>query len=224
LVTHLADCVTRDDIGLVVIDPIADFWPVRDENNASEVSEAILPLRQITNAGGAVLILHHPRKSGGYDGTAPRGSGQLPSFVDIMVELERDSSKVGVHNRRSLKGMGRYTETPRELGLALSSDGYEVRTRSVDQNAPSAEELMEGVLPAEPPGLSVTEIIKLLPAESLPKDASREVRRILGNWLPKGKVQRAKLQNSYHYYRPAEPEDSLTEAEGSSAEPGETAA
>ena len=105
LVRHLADRVTRDGYKLVVIDPLPDFWPVMDENDASEQTTALLPLREITHAGGTVLFLHHPRKSDGDEGTAARGSGALSGFVDVIVEMRRSNPKDLANPTRVLTGL-----------------------------------------------------------------------------------------------------------------------
>src|SRR5579859_917295 len=52
----------RNNVNLMVIDPLASFLPGRDENNATLIMEALLPLQQLTRCGLAVLLLHHPRK------------------------------------------------------------------------------------------------------------------------------------------------------------------
>jgi hypothetical protein len=35
----------------------------------------------------SVLLVHHPRKGKTLAGQAARGSGALPSFVDILIEM-----------------------------------------------------------------------------------------------------------------------------------------
>src|SRR5262249_4347070 len=75
---ELAAHVKGEGLSLAVIDPISNFWPVEDENNAVQVLNAMAALRAVTETGAAVLLLHHPRKSGGVDGISARGSGAFP--------------------------------------------------------------------------------------------------------------------------------------------------
>ncbi len=51
-----------------------------------ETTAALVPLHAITEAGAAVVIVHHPRKSDGAQGTAARGSGAISGFVDIIAD------------------------------------------------------------------------------------------------------------------------------------------
>lgn len=101
---HLAAEVARLGLGLAVIDPLADFWPVRDENAAGEVTDAVLPLREVAHAGAAVLLLHHPRKAGGQGGAAHRGSVQLAALADVLLELRRPRGAALADPRRVLSG------------------------------------------------------------------------------------------------------------------------
>src|SRR5262249_40946179 len=82
LIASLADGVGRRGVGLVAVDPLASFLPGRDENSASGMLEALLPLSRLTAAGAAVLLLHHPRKGEWVDGQMARGSGALAGFAD----------------------------------------------------------------------------------------------------------------------------------------------
>jgi RecA-family ATPase len=99
---------------LVVFDTLSKLWPVKDENNASEVTEALMPLRAIAEQR-ALLLLHHLRKSDGQEGTASRGSGALPADVDILLELRRHDAGDRHSRKRVLTGVGRFEETPGEV-------------------------------------------------------------------------------------------------------------
>jgi hypothetical protein len=119
-VSHLADTVKAGGFGLVVIDLVADVWPVVDENSAPQVTEALQPLRQINDAGASVLLLHHPRKSGGEGGTAHRGSSQLAAYAEVLIEMRR--MKDAPLNRRLLRVTGRFP-APDELVIELTPEG-----------------------------------------------------------------------------------------------------
>jgi hypothetical protein len=125
---HLAARVKREGFALVVIDTLADFWPVQDENAAGQVTDALVPLKQVTAAGAAVLLVHHSRKGGGTEGVSARGSGQLGAFVDISMELRRDGKEDKTqYEPRKLRSYSRFEETPHTLTLLRTEDGYVVQ-------------------------------------------------------------------------------------------------
>jgi hypothetical protein len=73
---------------VLAIDTLAKLWPVRDENDASQVDEALMPLWGV-DPRAAVLLSHHLRKGDGAEATGSRGSGALTAFVETIVELRR---------------------------------------------------------------------------------------------------------------------------------------
>src|SRR5437870_3377500 len=107
---------------LVVIDPLAAFLPGRDENNAAAILAALLPLRRLTAAGIAVLLLHHTRKAAGRDGLLSRGSGALGSHADVLIEMSWCGT-AAADRRRRLRAFARFTETPAERLIELNVDG-----------------------------------------------------------------------------------------------------
>jgi hypothetical protein len=119
---HLAQVVKEKHFDLVVIDPLADFWSVEDENSAGQVTVALNPLRQVAEAGCSVLMLHHPRKSGGDGGTAHRGSGQLAAHVDVLIEFRRQGKEAETR-RRKLHAKGRM-DMADDLTIELTDNGY----------------------------------------------------------------------------------------------------
>src|SRR5690606_18723413 len=84
-----------------------------------------LPLRNITQAGASVLLVHHPGKAETSEGRSSRGSGALPGFVDVILELRRYIPNDPEDTRRVLIGFSRFDETPREVVLELTNEGYQ---------------------------------------------------------------------------------------------------
>jgi hypothetical protein len=119
LLDRLGDEHARDGLALAVIDPLAAFLPGSNENNAAVMLAALAPLQRLTAAGVAVLLLHHPRKLDG----EPRGSGALPGFADILMEMTRPIPGEADSRRRSLLAASRFAETPAERRIELSADG-----------------------------------------------------------------------------------------------------
>jgi 5S rRNA maturation endonuclease (ribonuclease M5) len=115
--------VQSQKIGLIIVDTLARFWNVREENAAGEVGaemDPILDLARTTNA--AVLLIHHARKSDGNDGTEIRGSGDLLAVADAGLVLKPNK---GSDTQRVLLAYSRYP-APREMVISLESGKYEV--------------------------------------------------------------------------------------------------
>jgi AAA domain len=119
LIDRLVHLRQEHGIGLAVLDPLAEFLPGHDENNAGLMLEALLPLRRLTDRGVAVLLLHHPRRRDG----AARGSGALLGNPDILVELRPYRRAADSDRRRRLLARSRCDETPRQLVIAWTADG-----------------------------------------------------------------------------------------------------
>lgn len=71
--------------GVIVCDSFRTLWPEGDENDSGAVTRVIRALQAVArNYNCAVLVIHHPNKSGGF-----RGSGALSAVPDIVVKLGR---------------------------------------------------------------------------------------------------------------------------------------
>lgn len=127
-VNGIIEDVQKHEFDLVVFDTIAKLWPVREENAAGEVDEALMPLWGITKAGAAVLLFHHLKKMGGQEFTGARGSGALAAFPDILIELTRFDAADNKCHKRKLTAKGRYDETPDELVIELEDGRYRAVT------------------------------------------------------------------------------------------------
>jgi phage/plasmid primase-like uncharacterized protein len=118
---HLSTFIHDHDIRLVIIDTLAAFWSVDNENDASEMTKAVKPLLRLARESEAcILLIHHARKSEGSHGDEIRGSGALFGLVDIAIVMKRHS----VETQRLLQAQSRYPETPSELVLELREHGY----------------------------------------------------------------------------------------------------
>ena len=114
------------DIDLVVFDPLLAFLPCA-ETDSTALRRLLPSMRVLTERGMAVLLLHHPAKEDGGLGKAARGSGVLPMFADIVLELRLPHGDAGSRRRR-LSGFSRFAETPRQMHLELNDagDDYQV--------------------------------------------------------------------------------------------------
>jgi hypothetical protein len=113
----------RQGSGLVVIDSLAQFLPAHSENSASALLECLTPLQRLATAGMSVLLPHHPRKGKTMAGQAARGSGALPGFVDIIIEMGYYALPDDLDRRRRLVAFSRHEQTPRHLLIELCADG-----------------------------------------------------------------------------------------------------
>jgi hypothetical protein len=159
----------REQYDLIIFDTISNLWPVRDENNAVDVQEALMPLH--TAIGRAALALvHHLRKSDGGEGTGSRGSGALLGWVDIIVEMRRYDPETPKCTRRVLTGYGRYEQTPASLVIELQPDGqYRVEGDRAEVRTCDLQNTLRAFLPDEPPGWTVEEVTKNWPGDTAPR-------------------------------------------------------
>lgn len=109
----------RDGFDVLVIDTMANMWPVKDENSASEVGAAVNAIKVVVkDSSRSVLAVHHMRKGGGDNFTGSRGSGASSALADILLEFTRDDGGFGQKSKtkRVLTGTGRFNEiTPGEM-------------------------------------------------------------------------------------------------------------
>jgi hypothetical protein len=79
---------TQTGAALVVIDTLAVWGDIKDENDAAMATRAIVALRVwAQRSGAAVVLVHHSRKGGGEHGEAVRGSSGILAAVDQSIEL-----------------------------------------------------------------------------------------------------------------------------------------
>jgi hypothetical protein len=167
-IDHLVTQCAERKFDLVVLDTISKLWPVRDENDAAQVENALLPLYRLTDTDSAVLMYHHMRKSDGAQATASRGSGALTAFVETIVEMRRFDVGSKDDTRRVLTAIGRYRETRAELVINLQpgrgyvplGDREEVAAEEGEPRNPT--EAVYKVLPITEPGVSQTDLMKTL--------------------------------------------------------------
>ena len=134
--TFLGEQLEADPADLIVLDTLADLWPVRDENNATDVQTALQPLRRLAD-DRAVLLVHHLRKSDGAEGRVA-GERGVGGFVDVLAELRRaKASQDPSGRRRRLSAVGRFDGVPREWLVERSADGrtFAGEDGSADQGA-----------------------------------------------------------------------------------------
>lgn len=180
LITQTAQVCKNEKIELLIIDTLPTFWNVDNENDASKVQSALLPLNALRDNNIAVLLIHHFRKGGGEEGTAPRGSGALSGYADILMEFTRMPGETE-SKKRVLKCLSRFDEPPEKVVIELSGDNEEYKVIGTQFEVARESKLkqVEAVLATIPGGATVTEIRDKWPNEDIP--AERSIRNYLSD-------------------------------------------
>ncbi|OGY23839.1 MAG: hypothetical protein A2172_05395 [Candidatus Woykebacteria bacterium RBG_13_40_15] len=159
-INEVLDFAKNEGIELVVLDTISTFWSVTNENDASDVGAALLPLTSVTEEGMGVLMVHHFRKSGGEEGTAARGSGALGSYVDILVDFSRMDKEDPKSTKRVIKTYSRFDETPIEVVLEYLNDEYVTLGTIKEVRREAKLGVVINILEKKKEGLTVSEIVE----------------------------------------------------------------
>ncbi len=113
---------------LLVVDTLGWWSGMRgdDENSTGAAQAAMEPLIEASGKHPlGVLVLRHERKSGGEVGESARGSSAFGGSVDIVLALKRPEGNPGASpNMRVLHSLSRFDETPPELMIELTDEGY----------------------------------------------------------------------------------------------------
>lgn len=164
---HVGGLIESNGYDVVVMDTLANLWPVRDENDASAVQAALMPLHSMIDRV-ALQLVHHTRKSDGSEATASRGSGALTGFVDTIVEFRRYLPGERGDRRRVLSGYGRHDETPQELVIELTDGGYVAHGDRESIQCRELGDIIATVLPPRRPGLNADQILEAWPEDTRP--------------------------------------------------------
>jgi KaiC/GvpD/RAD55 family RecA-like ATPase len=121
LVAEAVRYAHSNQLDILVIDTFAELAGLEgdEENDAGAVLKALRPLQEAADAGLAVLIVTHQRKSGGSFGRGVRGSSALVGAADVVISLDRSGS-----DGRVLKSISRFAATPDRLTVRLIGNEY----------------------------------------------------------------------------------------------------
>jgi len=124
----LEEFIAKEQIGVVIVDTLAKFWNVLDENSAAQTDRELEPiLRLARNSGASIILLHHLRKNPGSGGVNIRGSSAIFGAVDAAIVLSKKEEHSAA---RTLTAEGRYiriTKLKIELreGRFVTTEGKE---------------------------------------------------------------------------------------------------
>jgi hypothetical protein len=186
---------------LLIVDTLGQFAGLvgDEENNAGAQMEAIRPLQAIAAQGIGGLILSHDRKSGGEVGDAIRGSSALPGAVDTVLSLRRPDGNIR-KSLRVVRSLSRFSETPEELVIELTDQGYIALGQKADVVLLEARQGILTALPnSEADATTIDEILKTV------KVMRTTAQRALKELASGGKIQKVgtgRKRNAFRYFRP----------------------
>jgi AAA domain-containing protein len=205
LLDCVADAAAQRDLSLVVIDPLASFFPGKSENDATAMLDALAPVQRLAAHGLSVLILHHPSKKDNGDGPSGRGSGALLGCADILIEMRWYRHPTDTDRRRRLLALSRFDDTPREMVIELNADGtdYVSRGSFASEEFAAHWRLLEGLLRQADRKLSRDEILAGWLAEDRPDAVTlyRWLRRAVEHGLLR-QDGLGKSKNPFRYWLP----------------------
>lgn len=213
LIAKIASLVRERDYALVIFDTFANVCALDDENDAAKMNKALRPLDEITEAGAAVLLIHHTRKGKAAQVQGSRGSSALTGFVDVVVQMERHKPSQAEGCCRVLKALSRFDETPPETVIELRDGHYVALGDKVAASRYELVTVIQEVLPNSPPGLLIDDILDKWPSNGIPKPGKSRLRTVLNDGFTQGKWQRegkGRKGSPYRFYLGSQkPKDSF---------------
>jgi hypothetical protein len=162
-------------LSLIVLDTITNLWPVDQENDNSAVTTALMPLRQLTATGAAVVIVHHF----GAERQGARGATAFRAFPDSLTDLCLFVADEVSDRRRIMKSKGRLALTPLSITIRLNDDGtdYEVLAGLEADPPQGIFQTVSSLIPVGPPGWSARDFAERWPTQPAPN--AQEISRVL---------------------------------------------
>lgn len=210
LLDHLVAAHETDGADLAILDPISLLLPAYCESDANLLLKPLEQLHRLTDAGMAVLLVHHPRKAKSQAGATARGSGVMQSFVDIIMEMYRVSANDPANPRRRLLGFSRLTATPRSLLIEMDAEykSYAIVDETEDEEFLKNWDAVRITLEDATGPLTRPEILEQWP-DSFPCPKSLTLWRWLDHARDRGLVRRAGAGNRnepFRYFLPGSEE------------------
>ncbi len=147
---------------VLFVDTLPQFARIRGdaENDAGAALAAIEPLQTAAAGGLAVFVVRHERKGGGDVGDSARGSSAFTGAVDVVLRLGRPDNPPRP-TIRNLSTLSRFDDTPPELVIELTDEGYVSLGDQADVAFAEARAAILDVVPDAPAGgLTEAEIIE----------------------------------------------------------------
>lgn len=125
VVQAAVDTCTEVGAGLLVVDTLPQWAGLRgdSENDAGAALQALEPLQRAAGDGLTILVIRHDRKGSGEVGESARGSTAFGGVVDTILHLRRGTPEERP-TVRYLTALSRFPETPTDLVIELTDEGY----------------------------------------------------------------------------------------------------
>jgi hypothetical protein len=204
VMARAADFALSMGATVVIVDTISTWAGLRgdSENNNGDQLAAAEPLQDAAAQGLAVVVTRHERKGGGDVGESGRGGSAFSGAVDIIVSIRRGEGKTKP-TVRVLQALSRFTETPADLVIDLTEQGYVVLGDQGTVATLEAEQALLDRLPERE--ADALDLETLRTAE--PIIAMTAAKAAMKNLLTSGKagrLGRGKKGDPYRYFRPIE--------------------
>lgn len=132
----------KQQIDMVVIDTLAEIWPVEKENEVGDIMKAFASLRALQREDLAVLLVHHLNKALADQGRGIRGSSAIAGATSINIEYGKPEGYPDT-TQRKISCRGRYMYiTPEQLIIdynkfdgeyrVLGTEAQVVRQKKID--------------------------------------------------------------------------------------------
>lgn len=175
----MLDEAGKYEADLVIIDTLSYFWPVESENDAAMVQGALIPVQCLAESGKAVIACHHPKKSAdGGAGQSARGSGALSGAADILAEFKLFDTARHEDPRRKLRGLSRFEETPGDIVIELTEDGYRTIGKTQEADRQTQIGTVRGILDKSDASMTADDVRDKWLA---PKPSISTVKRVLSD-------------------------------------------
>lgn len=209
LLRRVAEEAAAREVSLLVIDPLAAFFPGNSENTAAAMLDALAPLQWLASRGLAVLALHHPAKKDKGDEPSGRGSGALLGCADVLIDMRWYRGPSSEDRRRRLLARSRFEETPRELVIELNAEGTDYLARGLFAEEEFAEHwrLLQSLLGPADCKLTRDDMLAAWPTEERPEPMTlfRWLRRAVAEGLLR-QDGLGKRKHPFRYWLPASEE------------------
>src|SRR2546426_1853650 len=152
-------------VGLILVDTLAQFWTVKEENANAEVALAMREFLSIAHDDGrSVFLSHHDGKN--ESARKSRGASALPGIVDLHLSLARIKGADKADPRRVLSvEKKRAEETPwSSINLTFTGDVWTYATADTAPEMAPADQVVQAVqtyrftVGANPEGMTPREI------------------------------------------------------------------
>ena len=172
------------------------------ENNNGDQLAAAEPLQDAAAKGLAVVVTRHERKGGGDVGESGRGGSAFSGAVDTIVSIRRGEGKTKP-TVRMLQALSRFSETPADLVIDLTEQGYVVLGDQGTVATLEAEQALLDRLPERE--ADALDLETLRTAEPIiATTAAKAAMKNLHTSRKAGRLGRGKKGDPYRYFRPIE--------------------